>query len=355
MDINTLVQTAASLKASDLHLAWCQPPKIRVDGQLVDMPGMPALSDDDLEDLARQMYGKDMPAEGERDLAMRVASRRVRVNIYRQRGHVSAALRLLNDNIPDLDKLGLPDAVKSFPDLKRGIVLVTGETGSGKSTTLAAVLQRINETRHAHIITLEDPIEYEYTPDKCLIDQREIGSDTSDYAAGLRAILREDPDVILIGEMRDLETIETALTAAETGHLVFATLHTASAGDSIDRIVGVFPADRQRQIRMQLSMTLMAVLSQQLLPRIGGGRVCACETMIVNPAIRNLIREGNTPQITNTIATTASIGNISMDNAVINLCRDGVIAPETAVSAARDYDFVKEKLHLGNMSNMRRR
>ena len=330
MDINTLVQTAASLKASDLHLAWGQPPKIRVDGQLVDMPGMPALSDDDLEDLARQMYGKDMPAEGERDLAMRVASRRVRVNIYRQRGHVSAALRLLNDNIPDL---------------KRGIVLVTGETGSGKSTTLAAVLQRINETRHAHIITLEDPIEYVYAQDRCTINQREIGRDTASYASGLRSILREDPDVILIGELRDLETIETALTAAETGHLVFATVHTNSAADTVDRLVSVFPSEKQQQIRLQLSTTLCAALAQQLLPRKNGeGRVLACEVLIANTAIRSLIREGKTSQINNAIATSAADGNISMDTALIRLVKNNSISAETAFRAAHDAGYVKKSL-----------
>ncbi len=348
MDIISLVQTAADLKASDLHIAFGLPPKARIDGQLIDMPDMPPLSDEDLNALARQILsGEDMPPEGERDLALQVGERRIRVNIYRQRGHISAALRLLNDTIPEIAALGLPSVVDSFPTMKRGIVLVTGETGSGKTTTLAAVLQRINKTRYAHIITLEDPIEYVHTPDKCLIDQREIGVDTTGFAEGLRSILREDPDVILIGEMRDLETIEIALTAAETGHLVFATLHTKSAEDSIDRIVGVFPAERQRQIRMQLSMTLMAVLSQQLLPRVGGGRVCACETMVVNAAIRNLIRDGNTPQIANTIATTANIGNISMDNAIINLCREGKITPETAVQDSRDAEYVRTKLRLG--------
>ena len=266
----------------------------------------------------------------------------MRANLYRQSGHISCALRILSDSIPELEKLGLPPAVAEFPALRRGIVLVTGETGSGKSTTLAAILRRINQTRQAHIITLEDPIEYIHAPDRCVIDQREVGRDTASYADGLRAILREDPDVILIGEMRDLTTIETALTAAETGHLVFATLHTNSAADSIDRMVDVFPAERQRQIRMQLSMTLQAVLTQQLLPRREKGRVAACEVMVVSPAIRNLIREGKTPQIANAVATSADLGSITMDNAILRLYKDRLITAETARQAAHDPEYVRK-------------
>ena len=263
MFVETLIEKAAVCKASDLHIAYGVPPKVRIDGELQDLEGFAPLTDQVCETVAQELLGAPMPALGERDLSLEVAGRRVRVNLFRQSGHVSAALRILADSIPDLDALGLPPAVQDFPGLQRGIVLVTGETGSGKSTTLAAILRRINETRRDHIITLEDPIEYIHAPVQCLINQREIGRDTESYAEGLRAILREDPDVILIGEMRDLITIETALTAAETGHLVFATLHTNSAADSIDRMVDVFPAERQRQIRMQLSMTLQAVLSQQ--------------------------------------------------------------------------------------------
>ena len=232
-----------------------------------------------------------------------------------------------------------------FPTWRKGIVIVTGETGSGKSTTLASILNEINRTRQEHIITLEDPIEYIYQPNLCSIDQREIGRDTESYANGLRAILREDPDIILIGEMRDLDTIETALTAAETGHLVFGTLHTQSAADSIDRLVDVFPEGRQRQIRLQLSTTLRAVLSQQLLVRREGqGRAVACEVMMVNPAIRNLIREGKTPQIENTIATTADLGSITMDNMLINMVRNRIIGAQEAVAAAHDADYVKRSV-----------
>lgn len=342
MDLERLISSAAALGASDIHLAYGLPPKLRRDGALADLEGAAPLTDADCEAAAEALSGHPMPATGEEDLARTIAGARVRINLFRQQGHVSVALRILSDVIPELESLGLPPAVQDFPGLQRGIVLVTGETGSGKSTTLAAILRRINETRRDHIITLEDPIEYIHTPDRCLINQREIGRDTLSYADGLRAILREDPDVILIGEMRDLVTIETALTAAETGHLVFATLHTNSAADSIDRMVDVFPAERQKQIRMQLSMTLQAVLAQQLLPRRGGGRVAACELMVVSSAIRNLIREGKTPQIANAVATSADLGSITMDNAIIKLYKDKTISSETARNAAHEADYVKK-------------
>ena len=223
-----------------------------------------------------------------------------------------------------------------------GFVLVTGETSSGKSTTLAAMLDYINHHRKSHIVTLEDPIEYLYKPDLCAINQREIGKDTRSFADGLRASLREDPNVILIGEMRDAETIETAITAAETGHLVFGTLHCGSASDAVDRIVQVFPEGMQPQIRLQLSMTLQAVLTQQLVPKKAGGRVLAVELMIVTDAIRNLIRAGNTPQIANAVATSAAIGGQTMDQALVRLVRGGQITREMALKYAHDPDYVKK-------------
>ena len=252
------------------------------------------------------------------------------------------ALRLLREEIPRLDSLGLPPAVLQLTDLHKGIVLVTGETGSGKSTTLAALLDAINHSRRCHIVTLEDPVEYVYKPDKCAINQREVGKDTRSFAEGLRASLREDPDVILIGEMRDRDTIETAITAAETGHLVFGTLHTGSASDAVDRMVQVFPPDAQTQIRLQLSMTLQAVLTQQLIARKGGGRVLACELMMVTDAIRNLIRSGNTPQIANAIATSAAIGGQTMDQALVRLVRSGVITRDSALHYAKEQDYVRK-------------
>ncbi len=345
VDLTTVIQQSKARRSSDIHIVKGLPIRIRVDGELQDFDNE-VMTDYECEFYAREMAGdeyKSIEKCGELDLAITFdGGIRCRINLFRQRGSVSAAIRILSERIPNLDDLGLPPAVQKFPALNRGIVLVTGETGSGKSTTLAALLDRINHTYHSHIVTLEDPIEYIYTPDKCTINQREIGTDTESYESGLRAILREDPDVILIGEMRDLNTIETALTAAETGHLVFATLHTNSAAESVDRMVDVFPEGRQRQIRLQLSTTLMAVLSQQLLTKKTGGRVCAAELMIVTPAIRNLIREGKTPQIVSAISTSAAEGSITMDNALIQLYKQKVISAETARGAARDQDYVKK-------------
>ncbi len=349
MNAEILVRDAAERGASDIHVVYGVPAKCRIDGVLVNLyDGGLAMTDEECDALAEELAGDEyheIENIGQLDLARTIAGRRIRINLFRQQGHVSAALRILSDTIPNLDKLGLPPIVQDFPTYHKGIILVTGETGSGKSTTLAALLDRINHTRREHIITLEDPIEYIYEPDQCLINQREIGTDTESYAAGLRAILREDPDIILIGEMRDDVTIETAITAAETGHLVFATLHTNSAADSVDRIVGTFPADRQGQIRLELSQTLKAVLSQQLLLRAGGkGRVVACECMINTPAIQNLIREGKTPQMQSTMLTNADAGSITMDNCLIQMAMSGAIDRNTAVDACNSRDYVKKKL-----------
>ncbi len=342
--MQSLIREARAMKASDLHLKAGRPPIVRVDGALIAMAGHDPLSREECDRLCSELLGGVLPHSGEVDLARTVEGTRLRVNLFRSQSGTCAAIRLLSDEIPALDSLGLPSGAMGLKNLVRGIVLVTGQTGSGKSTTLAAILNEINHTRPCHILTLEDPIEYQYTPDLSLINQREIGEDTVSYAQGLREALREDPDILLIGEMRDLDTIETALTAAETGHLVFATLHTNSAADSIDRIVSVFPSGRQQQARMQLSTTLKAVLSQQLLPRIGGGRALACEIMIVNPAIRNLIREGKTPQIGSTIATSAKDGSLAMDACLLRLYRDRIITREVAIQAAQDPEYLKKSL-----------
>lgn len=338
MNITDYITKARADRASDVHLVCALPPKYRVDGAITDLDSVP-LTPQQCLDLARELAGEDFPAleaVGELDLAKTIAGVRCRLNLFRQQGTYSAAIRLLNDHIPALEELGLPEAVQEFTAYSQGLVLITGETGSGKSTTLAALLDRINHTQALHILTLEDPVEYIYTPDRCLINQREIGRDTQSFANGLRAALREDPDVILVGEMRDLDTIQTALTAAETGHLVFGTVHTNSAADSVDRIVDVFPAERQQQIRLQLSMTLKAVLSQQLLPRANQpGRVLACEVMKTDDAIRNLIREGKTPQIQNAIQTSGAVGNILMDRALQELYRSGAISRQTMEGAVR--------------------
>ena len=347
ISVDQLVADAHAAGASDLHLVCGLPPKFRVDGALRDGYDW-SLTHDDCEDIAFQLAGEAAEAIrtcGELDLARTFGGVRVRINIFRSQGHAHAALRLLADTIPPLSVLGLPPAVMGFPRLNRGIVLVTGETGSGKSTTLAALINEINQTRAENIITMEDPIEYVHKPALSIVSQREIGQDSASYNDALRAVLREDPDIILLGEMRDLDTISTALTAAETGHLVFATLHTKSAAESIDRIVDVFPEGLQKQTRMQLSTTLVAVLSQQLLPRRDSGRALAAELMMVTPAIRNLIREGKTPQIQTALATSAAEGSVTMDNALINLVRQRAVDAETAIGAAIDGDYVRRNAY----------
>ena len=344
MNVEHIIDMARQVGASDVHLVCGLPVKFRLAGCLENagVDGDAPLSHDDCEQLARRLAGDGfdrIQRIGELDRAETIGGVRVRINLFRQQGHVSAALRLLSDRIPALETLGLPSAVMDFPRIQRGIVVVTGETGSGKSTTLAALIDSINHTRAENIITMEDPIEYVYTPDQSVISQREIGQDTESYSNALRAVLREDPDIILVGEMRDLDTIQTALTAAETGHCVLA------AADSIDRMVDVFPEGLQRQVRMQLSTTLVAVLSQQLLPRRDGmGRALACELMMVTPAIRNLIREGKTPQIAGSLATSASAGSVTMDNALIALARNRDITSQTAIDAAHDVDYVRKSV-----------
>lgn len=347
--MENIVKNAAEQKTSDIHIVCGMPVRFRVRGDLTDFTDH-ILTHEDCERLARELAPSDevdriKAKGGEIDCAATFAGTRLRVNLFCQQGHISGTLRLLSSKIPELETLGLPPGALNFTEFRRGIVLVTGETGSGKSTTLAAMLHKINRDRCEHILTLEDPIEYIHLPIKCTINQREIGSDTSSFADGLRAALREDPDVILIGEMRDVETIETALTAAETGHLVFATLHTNSAADAIDRIVDVFPEAKHRQIRMQLSMTLKGVVAQQLLQTTTGeGRALGAEVMVVNPAIKNLIREGKTPMIANAIATSANEGAISMDNCLIGHVRAKRITAQTAVENAIDPDYVKKNV-----------
>ena len=358
MMVEGLIAKALADGASDIHLVRGLSPRYRVDGSIREMDPVP-LAEEDCSALARELAGADFrkaDVVGEADLAVTIAGVRCRVNLFRQQGAWSAAIRLLKETIPELEQLGLPPVVAEFAAYNQGLVLITGETGSGKSTTLAAILERINQREQKHILTLEDPIEYIYTPKSCVINQREVGRDTGSFAAGLRAALREDPDVILVGEMRDLETIETALTAAETGHLVFGTVHTNSAADSIDRMVDVFPAERQQQIRLQLSMTLKAVLSQQLLPRASGkGRVLACEVMKTDGAIRNLIREGKTPQLINSIQTTGSIGNILMERALLNLLNAGTISRETYEQALPGGSVQAKDMGMGGTLNQNQR
>ncbi len=349
MTIDELVARAKADGASDIHIICGLPPKYRRGGDLENMDETPVTQEECLE-LARKLAGTEeafdeLMTTGELDAADTFADNRCRIHLFKQQGVPSLALRILSEHIPELSTLGLPIAVQELPKLHKGIVLVTGETGSGKSTTLAAILDNINHNYKRHIVTLEDPVEYMYKPDLCAINQREVGKDTKSFAMGLRASLREDPNVILIGEMRDRDTIETAITAAETGHLVFGTLHTGSAADSIDRMVQVFPEAAQQQIRLQLSMVLQAVLTQQLIQKKGGGRALASEYMIVTDAIRNLIRTGNTPQIANAVATSAELGGQTMDQSIVMLVRRGLITRENALHYAVNKDFVSRNMN----------
>jgi twitching motility protein PilT len=348
MTIEQMVIKAKEDNASDIHIICGLPPKYRKSGELENLEEC-IVSEQDCIEVARKLAGSDaafdeLMSTGELDAAAFIEDSRCRIHLFKQQGIPSLALRILSEKIPQLDQLGLPLAVLDLPKLHKGIVLVTGETGSGKSTTLAAIIDNINHNYKRHIVTLEDPVEYVYKPDLCAINQREIGKDTDSFASGLRASLREDPNVILIGEMRDRDTIETAITAAETGHLVFGTLHTGSAPDSVDRMVQVFPEAAQQQIRLQLSMVLQAVLTQQLIQKKGGGRVLAAEYMVVTDAIRNLIRTGNTPQIANAVATSADIGGQTMDQAIIRLVRQGLITRENALHYCVNKDYVSRNM-----------
>lgn len=347
--IEELLEVAAENNASDVHITVGVPPKMRVNGNLIDMD-YPTLLPDDAENIIMSIMDKRRKAifdeKGEVDFSIAIPQiGRYRVNIFKQRGSMAAALRVVGTEIPDPNSLGVPQAVQELHKRKRGLVLVTGPTGSGKSTTLASIINLVNENLASHIITLEDPIEYMHKHKKAMINQREVGLDTLSYNNALRAALREDPDVILVGEMRDFETISIAVTAAETGHLVFSTLHTIGAAATIDRVIDVFPPHQQQQIRVQLSMVLEAVISQQLIPTADGRRrVAAFEVMITNPAIKNLIREGKTYQIQSMIQTNKKIGMQTMDDALYELYRRGEITGEKCVAYAQDVVNMDKKL-----------
>ena len=348
--LNELISQAVSLNASDLHLTVGIPPTARIDGQLHPMGEekcMPADIETMVMSILDDNHKDTLQRNGEVDLAYSVPGKgRYRLNIFRQRGVLAMAIRVLNTRIPSPEELGLPDVLLTMCQKKRGLVLVTGPTGSGKSTTLASLINIINHTTNQHIITLEDPIEYLHRHNKSIINQREMGSDSQNYAAALRAALREDPDVILVGEMRDLETIATAITAAETGHLVFSTLHTVGAANTIDRIVDVFPPYQQQQIRTQLADVLECVVSQQLIPRQNReGRVAAIEVMLSNSAIRNHIRESKTFQIASVMQTNRKLGMITMDDALLELYHAGDISLEKALSYAQDPVALRKRLY----------
>jgi twitching motility protein PilT len=341
--IEPLLDEVVKRKASDLHLQVNLPPMLRVDGKLTSVPGADILNEEAVETLIFAILDEDQKQillkDKEFDFSFAYGDLgRFRVNAFHERGNLAAALRLIPNEILTIEQLGLPQIVNKFAEYPRGLVLVTGPTGSGKSTTLAALVDKINTERSEHIITIEDPIEFTHKSKKSVIVQREVHYDTYSFSAALRSSLREDPDVVLIGEMRDLETIAAAITIAETGHLVFATLHTNSAAQSIDRMIDVFPPHQQPQIRSQLANILMAICSQRLIPSIGGGRVAAAEILVATPAVRNIIREGKSHQLEAVIQTGAEFGMQSMDKTLVGLIQKGTISYDEARNFAVDID-----------------
>ena len=349
-DLSEILIHSVECRASDIHLSVGRAPNYRIDGVL-HTEGEEKLKPDDVKNLIMPLlderHKRELEESGQTDFAHAIPGvGRFRVNVFKQRGTLASVMRALPFEIPEPDMLGIPPEVVAVTEKKRGLVLVTGPTGSGKSTTLASLIQVINRTRADHIITLEDPIEYLHKHDKSIVNQREIVSDTENYAKALRAALREDPDVILVGEMRDLETISTAITAAETGHLVLSTLHTIGADKTIDRIIDVFPPDQQQQVRIQLAAVLECVVSQQLLKRSDGqGRVAALEVLFANNAVRNLIREGKTFQIASIIQTSKRLGMQMMDDALYDLYMQRMVDGETVISYAQDPVTMNKKIN----------
>ncbi len=335
--LNALLLTTAKQNASDLHIGVGRRPMIRIDSILVPLENEPLLTKEDVDGL---VFALLTPEQKDRFLKLKQLDfsfnfedkARFRVNVYFQRGFIAAALRLIPSQIRTLEELSLPPLLHDFEKLTQGFVLMVGPAGHGKSTTLAAILDEINHTRTDHIITVEDPVEYLFSQDRCIISQREVGADATSFHEALRAVLRQDPDVIMIGEMRDPETIATAMTAAETGHVVFSTLHTNSASQTIDRIIDSFPPEQQGQIVSQLASTLVGIVSERLIPKVGGGRVPAIEIMLTNPAIRNLIREKKIYQIDLVIETSLQEGMLSLNRSLVKLIKDKEISLEKAES-----------------------
>jgi twitching motility protein PilT len=341
--IEVLLDEVIRKKASDLHLQVGLPPMLRVDGALMPVTAADVMDEEAVEALIFSIVDEDQKQilikDKEFDFSFAYGDLgRFRVNAFHERGNLAAALRLIPTEIPTVEQLGLPPIVNKFANYPRGLVLVTGPTGSGKSTTLAALVHKINAEKAVHIITIEDPIEYIHKSHKSVVVQREVHYDTYSFSAALRSALREDPDVVLVGEMRDLETIASAITIAETGHLVFATLHTNSASQSIDRMIDVFPPHQQPQIRSQLANILMSITAQRLVPSIGGGRIAAAEILVATPAVRNIIREGKSHQLEAVIQTGAEFGMQSMDKQLVTLIHEGRITYDEAKNVAVDID-----------------
>ncbi len=347
--IKEMLGIAKAAGASDVHITVGIPPKMRVNGKLITMEYerfLPGNTQQILSEIMNEEQMRRFEERGEYDMSFSIPNMgRYRVNAYRQRGSVAIALRLVGTHVPSPEELGVPDSVIDLYKKKRGLVLVTGPTGSGKSTTLAAIIDKINNNRECHVITLEDPIEYLHQHKLSIVNQREIGLDTQTYSNALRAALREDPDVILVGEMRDFDTISVAITAAETGHLVLSSLHTMGAASTVDRVIDVFPAHQQQQIRVQFANVLEAVVSQQLIPRKDEeGRIAAFEVLHANQAVRNLIREGKSHQLKAVMQTNRKLGMITMDETIAQLYMDGKISKEMAIQFAQDSDGIKNKL-----------
>ena len=340
-EVDALLTTMVQRGGSDLHITVGIEPCIRIDGDLHRLTDESPLGPEDTERLIRSILTDEQwqrfLAENELDFSYAIPRvSRFRVNVYRQRGSVGAAFRGIPHTIRSLAELGVPDAVERFSQLPRGLVLVTGPTGSGKSTTLASLLDVANKTRSGHIVTIEDPIEYLHRHGTCVVNQREVGSDTSDFATALKHVLRQDPDIILVGELRDLETTSVAITAAETGHLVLATLHTKSAAQTIDRLIDIYPHAQQQQIRAQLANALEGVVAQSLLPRPNGGRVVVCEVMVSTPAIRSLIREDKVHLIPSYVQSGSDVGMVSFDQHLAQRFHDGMVAKHVALDMAQD-------------------
>jgi twitching motility protein PilT len=354
--IDDLLTVMVERNASDLHLSAGSPPVIRVTGRLEQLPDHEQLTPEEIRTLMYRILSteqqKVLETRRQIDFSHSIPGlARFRVNAYFQRDSVGAAFRLIPDEIKSLDQLGIPEKLYELADKPRGLVLVTGPTGSGKSTTLASLLDHVNHTRHEHILTIEDPIEFLHHHGTCIVNQREIGPDATTFADGLRAALRQDPDVILVGEMRDLETVATALTAAETGHLVFATLHTQSAPTTIDRVIDVFPAEQQGQVRVQLASTLQGVVTQNLVPTINGfSRTAALEILIPDDAVRNLIRQAKVEQIYSVMQTSTSRGMQTMEQSLADLVLGHVITPETAYSRSSRPDQLRGLLERAGMT-----